>query len=200
MGIIDKFKGAGRFMADKYQERQEYIKGREDLLEKLTMPQLEQFSDNYDIDIFYNETFEDKPRRDDYIRQVAKSEIETEKIEKYVSKLKRKEEIELTGPKTEQYISHTVFQDKVNMKQTAIGGNVHIIQNIFNDFSSTIISNLDKDLVLDSLKKIEELKQEVSREQQDKSKIEKICDWFRNNKSELVTIAMPFIQKILENI
>ena len=87
------------------------------------------------------------------------------------------------------------------MKQTAIGGNVHIVNNIFNDFSSTIInSDLEKDLIIESLKKIDELKHEIFKEQKDKSKIVRICDWFRNNKSGLVTIAMPFIQKVLEKI
>lgn len=201
MSIIDKIKETGKLISDRYREHQEFLRRREHLLKDLTMPQLKKLADDYDIDIHFNEMYDEEPRRDDYICSIAESKLPTEKIEEYMKKIKRKEEIELTDPKSEKYITTTFFHEKVTMNQTSIGGNVNVIQNIFNDFSLAIFnSQLDLEIRKEALQKIEDLKKEMSKPIKDKSLIDKICRWFTENKTELATIAVPFISKILSNL
>ena len=201
MSIMKKIKDSGKRLMNNIKENQEIIKQREQILAELTIPQLEQLADDYDININFNQMFEEEPRIYDYVRSIARSRLSAEKIEEHIRKIKRKEEIELSVPKSEQYVTQTIFQDKVSMSQTSIGGNVNVIQNIFNDFSLAIMnSNIDPDIKKQAFQKIEELKKEISKPNKEKSIIDRICKWFTENKTELATISIPFITKILTSI
>lgn len=200
---MDKFKKAGKWIADKQKERAEFIKERKQLLSKLTMPDLKKIQKDYDIQITW--LFEEKPSRPDYINSLARSRLQTEIIEKYVKKMERREERELAVPKSNKII-HQHFHDKAEFrfgdKSSFVGDiNINEIENIINDFSVSVVkSNINSELKVKSIEKIEELKKEFANPNPDETKIGKIFEWFKNNKSELTQLAIPFINEILDNI
>ena len=103
MGIVNKIKDAGKWMIDKYRERDE-------LLGELTISQLKQLAKDYDIDIFHNEMFDEEPQIYDYIRSISESRILTEDIGNYIRKFKNID-TKLSDSNTNEYITHAVIQD-----------------------------------------------------------------------------------------
>lgn len=197
MGIIDKIKDIGDRVSDNMQKRREFVNERIQLLKNFTMPQLRELEVDYDITIYA--FFDNEPTREDYINSIAKSDLSTDIIKKRFYKIERKDEIELEGPEAKSV--NYVFQGDVRNSQVSLGGNVNIIHNTFNDWSRKIM-NSDIDFILkkQAIQNIKQLRDEIDKPSRDQSKIDKILKWFSDNKTELVNLSIPFIEKILSYI
>lgn len=194
MGLLDKIKDISDKISENLQDRREYINARKSLLSELTMPQLINLAKDYDISIYT--FFEEEPTREDYIDSIAKSNLSTDLIQKRINKINRKDEIELGGPEPKN-VSY-VIQGNVNNSQFSLGGDVNILHNTFNDWSKTIMnSDIDFDLKKMAVQNIKQLREEMDKPKKDQTKINKIFKWFTDNKAELVSLSIPFIEKIL---
>lgn len=198
MSIIDGLKKGINTLKENRQEHLKIVNKRKDLIKNLTMPQLEEIADDYDITIFT--LLDEEPRRSDFINSIAKSRLETKILEKYVKKYKRLEEKELGDPTPSKSII-THFHNKTDIKLgdgSSFLGDITNINSTIDDFRNAIInSNLDSNLIVESLKHVEEMKKEFKKPEINKSRLEEIFNWFKNNKEELSSIAMPFIHKII---
>lgn len=185
--------------AENYLKNQELYEKKKQLLNKLTMPQLKKLADDFDANIEYDEWLEDNPRRDDFIDELADT-LDMEQIEEFVRKNKLQEKVKLLDSKSAHNIT-IIEAGNLSMNKSSITGYVKIDENVFNDFSLKIMnSDIDLDTRTEALRKIEELKIEIEKREKDKGKIDKICKWFTNNKTELATLSIPFITKILSMI
>jgi hypothetical protein len=206
MSLADRMKGASKNIKGKYKQNNEYLDERKKILENLTMPQLKQIAEDFDIDFFYNEFINQQPEKTDFISTIsASSKLTNDMLNDYISNSKDKQDTEYTTEKTEQNLDYNLKEDtNMNMDNTTINqkensGNIDI-KKVFDEFSSTIMScyEIDIDLFILSLKNIQELKKETLYDTINKEKTNQLLNWFKSNKTEISTVSMPYTHKITE--
>ena len=206
MSLADRMKDASKNIKGKYQQNNEYLYERKKILENLTMPQLQQITEDFDIDFFYNEFINQPPEKNDFISTIsASSKLTNDMINDYISNSKGKQDTEYTTEKTEPNLKYSINENtNMNMEnnimnQSENSGNIDI-NKVFDEFSSAIMncSDIDSDLFVLSLKNIQELKKETLYDTMDKEKINQLLNWFKNNKTEISTVSMPYTYKITE--
>lgn len=191
--IKDAAKGAVNEMKESYKRNQELKAKRREILSGLRMAHLKELAEEYNVGIYHNEFLKDASDIGDYVDYLTDANIPLKRLEEFALEKDMKKRRDLIGPQPSQAIS-------IGTMKGNLIGNI-VVNDSFNDFSTTIInSDLDFDLRTQALKYIEELKQELSKPDRDKGKIDSISKWFVNNKSELAAISVPFITKILSSI
>lgn len=189
MSIKDSFRKGVEILKEDWKRSHEIRDKNRELLKDLTMPELKKLASDYDVPII---GIFDEPGRSDYIRCISNN-LSTERIQKFLEKNELRGIIMSGTPRI------TIIKDSdISINKGSLGGDATFYETEFNKFVYAVSnSEIDLNLKMEAFRKIEELKNEIENPKKDKNKIQQICDWFKNNKHELATIAIPFIEKIL---
>ena len=194
MSFMDKIRDGASKIQENMKARREEKEKKIALLSRIRMRYLKELQKEYNAVISWNEMSYDTPSEKDYARSLA-DYVPLNRVEEFVKEVEKRQK-DVTNPKGTTNISI----QQLKMEKSSLTGNV-VNDSVFNDFSSKILnSTLDFNIITEASRKLEELKHEVNRKQKDTNRIKEISQWFTNHKSELATISIPFISKILSMI
>lgn len=168
---------------------------KESILDYLTISQLKRFASDYDIRVNRFMGLEGEPTRSDYIRCIAGS-LHLPVIEEYYNKKIRGKGSTTRATPTPAAIYNTI---NVASGQVNIGHQQTNIMNTYNGIMQRIenLTSIDDSTKKEALKKIYDFEKEARKAKPDKSKLEKIIEWFDKHKGELANFVVPFLKNIL---
>ena len=202
MSFFDIFRDARRSTEEEQVQRQESLSERREMLNTFSLPQLKQVIKDNNINFFFNEFINQEPDREEMISSIANSsKLTTEALSDYLNQFQ-------TNPINSGLIEDNTAntqscyepQDDIVMQPTTMmqqsAGNHINIDMVLNRASSKLLQkDIDTDLFIPSIKKMQQLKFEISRPNKDVEKIVNILNWF-DTRSEVNCIMEPFIDDI----